>query len=256
MIKKILPLGIVLLSLMIVVILTKNDSVNDSTSNYQPETHVDNEIKNNDVSKIPSFNLHEKINFLKTKMIQKLDVILILIISLSISILIFFILLKRINKSNLSIRKIEIYQQKIKVSQNILSEEVLKLDNKYVSILEAQMSSSNLQSPDIDHDLIIKIINELNRIENNLSQMDPTIKGYKQLMFSIRRIKDNCISNDYQIVDMSGYTYDNGMKVIATFNLDDNLKEGEQKITQVIKPQINYRGKMIQKSEIVVSQNL
>ncbi len=46
------------------------------------------------------------------------------------------------------------------------------------------------------------------------------------------------------------------MKVTANFVEDEELKEGEQIITSIIKPQINYRGVMIQSAQITVSQNL
>ena len=36
----------------------------------------------------------------------------------------------------------------------------------------------------------------------------------------------------------------------------ENLKDGEQIITGIIKPQVNYNGKMIQAAQITVSQNI
>ena len=46
------------------------------------------------------------------------------------------------------------------------------------------------------------------------------------------------------------------MKVVANFVSDENLKDGEQIITGIIKPQVNYNGKMIQAAQITVSQNV
>ena len=58
------------------------------------------------------------------------------------------------------------------------------------------------------------------------------------------------------IVEMLGKPYNDGMKVSVNFETDESLKEGEQIITGIIKPQINYKGKMIQTAQITVSQNL
>ena len=69
-------------------------------------------------------------------------------------------------------------------------------------------------------------------------------------------MKDNLKANGYELVDMLGKTYSDGMKVTANFVEDEELKEGEQIITSIIKPQINYRGVMIQSAQITVSQNL
>jgi len=54
---------------------------------------------------------------------------------------------------------------------------------------------------------------------------------------------------------MLGKPYNDGMKVIANFIEDEELKEGMQIITSIIKPQINYEGIMIQSAQITVSQN-
>jgi hypothetical protein len=48
--------------------------------------------------------------------------------------------------------------------------------------------------------------------------------------------------------------YNDGMKVQANFRPDDSLKDGEQVITRIIKPQVNYGGVMIQSAQIEVSQ--
>ena len=68
-------------------------------------------------------------------------------------------------------------------------------------------------------------------------------------------MKDNLLANGYEIVDMLGKPYDDGMKVTANFIEDEDLEEGQKIITAVIKPQINYKGKMIQAANITVSQN-
>jgi len=59
-----------------------------------------------------------------------------------------------------------------------------------------------------------------------------------------------------KIVNMLGKPYNEGMKVVANFVPDDSLEEGKQIITGIIKPQINYRGVMIQAAQITVSQNI
>ena len=85
--------------------------------------------------------------------------------------------------------------------------------------------------------------------------MDPSIKGYKQLAKAVQRIKDNFLANGYEIVDMLGKPYIAGMKAAVTFVIDENLSRGEQVITKVIKPQINYQQQMIQAAQIEVSQS-
>ena len=61
-------------------------------------------------------------------------------------------------------------------------------------------------------------------------------------------------SNGYEIVEMLGLPYTEGMRVTADFIPDEDLAPGEQIITRIIKPQINYQGVMIQSAQIEVSQ--
>lgn len=146
---------------------------------------------------------------------------------------------------------------KIKSAQDALREESLKLDEKLVELLDKQMTIQNAvpAQSEPDHSLALKVADEIVRIETNLSRMDNSVKGYKQLSASVRRIKENFAANGYEMVDMLGKPYKEGMKVIANFVADESLKEGEQVITGIIKPQINYNGVMIQTAQITVSQN-
>lgn len=164
-----------------------------------------------------------------------------------------YLLLHRRNK--VSVDKID----KITVMQKLLQEESVSLDNKLVEILNTQVKIVQERptvSNEPDHSLALKVANEITRIETNLSRMDERIKGYKQLSASVRRVKDNFLANGYEIIDMLGKPYNEGMRVESDFIVDEDLKEGERIITTVIKPQVNYASKIIQKAKIVVSQNI
>ena len=93
-------------------------------------------------------------------------------------------------------------------------------------------------------------------MEMTLYKMDRSVRGHKQLSKSIKQMKDNLLANGYELVDMLGKDYHEGMKVTANFVEDEDLPEGKQIITGIIKPQINYKGKMIQSAQITVSQNI
>lgn len=107
-----------------------------------------------------------------------------------------------------------------------------------------------------NHSLAIKVADEIVRIELNISRMAPDTKGLKQISRAVKRIKDNFLANGYEIVDMIGKPYNEGMKVIANFVQDEDLNPGEQIISGIVKPQINHNGKMIQAAQVTVSQNI
>ena len=141
-----------------------------------------------------------------------------------------------------------------------LEEETVKLDNKLVELLESQLKikeatpTSLVENTAIpDHSLALKVADEIVRINKNISQMDSSVKGLKQLTASVKRIQDNFAANGYELVEMIGKEYNEGMKAIANFTPSDKIETGKQIITRIIKPQVNYKGAMIQSAQIEVS---
>lgn len=182
-----------------------------------------------------------------------------IVLIISIGLLWFAIYLKsKVQKGGTAIDQVLKAQETLKTAHSKLQEESLKLDSKLLEIAEKQLENPAVPeiSPKIDHSLILKVADEVARIEVNLSRMDPATRGYKQLTKAIQRIKDNFMANNYEFVEMLGKPYNERMKVIADFVLDENLQEGQQIISGITKPQINYNGKMIQAAQIKVSQNL
>ena len=170
----------------------------------------------------------------------------------------YYILRKKISSGATTIDKIRSAQEGLETAQKAMQEESVKLDNKLVELLDKQLQISQ-NKPDgatIDHSFVMKVADEIVGIETNLYRMDPNTRGYRQLLRRIEHIRNNFLANGYEIVEMLGKPYNEGMKVVANFVSDDTLAEGEQKITGIIKPQINYKGKMIQSAQITVSQNL
>lgn len=180
--------------------------------------------------------------------------VLCFVLAVFLSVGIFLLLKRNIQNSG------EKLSREIEGTRKKLEEEGVKLDNKLLELLEKQLSVKQEQkqiSPqetEPDHSLALKVADEIVRIQKNLSQMDDSVKGIKQLSASVERIRSNFEANGYEIVDMLNKPYNDGMKVQANFRPDDSLKEGEQIITRIIKPQVNYSGVMIQSAQIEVSQ--
>ncbi len=169
-----------------------------------------------------------------------------------------YYLVKRIKSGNSSIDDVRKAQEALQSAQVKMQEESVKLDDKLLELFDKQMAvvPQVVTNDEPDHSLTLKVADEIVRIEMNMSRMDSSIKGYKQLAKAVERIKDNFKANGYEIVDMLGKPYNEGMKVIANFVADESLAEGAQVITGITKPQINYNGKMIQAAQITVSQNI
>lgn len=150
-----------------------------------------------------------------------------------------------------------------------LSAKADKLNEEIVNRLSSEMSEMQTLSKqigsistatgggsDTEQKLITTLADRITFMEMTLYKMDSSVRGHKQLSKSIKQMKDNLLANGYELVDMLGKDYHDGMKVTANFVEDENLPDGKQIITGIIKPQINYQGKMIQSAQITVSQNL
>jgi hypothetical protein len=146
----------------------------------------------------------------------------------------------------------------IKKSSESIREEIMKLDNQVFWTLDFQKKLNNVElepgEPSIiDHTLVLKVADEIIRIQKNLSNLDQETKGVKQLEFAVERIQDNFKENGYEIVELLNKPYDQGMKLSAKFKSDPAMRKGEQIITRIIKPQVNFNNNIIQEAQVEVS---
>lgn len=158
-------------------------------------------------------------------------------------------------KSRLTMVKTELSDE-IKNTSAAIREDLLKLDNQIFWALDFQKKlrrTEQNESEDIDHSLALKVADEIIRIQKNLRNMDPETKGLKQLEFAVDRIQDNFKESGYEMVELLNKPYDQGMKVSAKFKYDDTLGQGEQIITRIIKPQVNFNDVTIQEAQVEVS---
>lgn len=186
--------------------------------------------------------------------------IFIVIVFLAIIVVIAYRLAKRIKSGNSTIGDVRKAQEMLQAAQAKMQEESIKLDNQLLTIVQKQLetstSSTSKTTGEPDHSLVVKLADEIARIETNLSKMDKSVRGYKQLVQAKDRMINNVRANGYEIISLLGQEYNDGMQFQTRFVPDESLPEGKRIITGMIKMQVNYNGKMIQPAEIVVSQNI
>jgi hypothetical protein len=148
----------------------------------------------------------------------------------------------------------------LEITSKKLESEQLKLDQKLIELYESKLvtqkteiESSQKKDKDIDHSLALKVGDEIIRMRKNISSMPVDTKGLKQLSKALQRIQDTFKVNGYEMIEMLDKPYNEGMKVVANFVPDDNLDAGQQIITRIIKPQVNFNGVMVQSAQIEVS---
>lgn len=170
----------------------------------------------------------------------------------------YYILRRKISSGATTIDKIRSAQEGLETAQKAMQEESVKLDSKLVELLDKKIEATPTPNAteQTDHKLALKVADEIVRIEMNLSKMDSSIRGYNQLKHAVIRIRNNFSANGYEIVEMLGKPFNEGMKATVSYETDETLKEGERIISRITKPQVNYNGKLIQVAEITVSENI
>lgn len=152
-----------------------------------------------------------------------------------------------------------------KLSKTKLSieESLVKEFGKQTELMDTQLHLIEKQKTTLqatpnaepDHSLALKVASEINLIERNINLMDSKTKGLKQLQASVGKLKDNLSANGYEMPELLGKQFHQGMKVIVTSTIpDENLEKDSEIITKVLIPQVNYNDKMIQTAQIETSK--
>lgn len=158
--------------------------------------------------------------------------------------------------------KLDMVAQLSKTKSSI-EESLIGEFGKHAELLDTQLHLIKQQntmvqsSPNAepDHSLALKVASEINLIERNVKLMDTKTKGLKQLVASIGKLKDNLAANGYEMPELLGKQFHQGMKVIVASSIpDENLEKDSEIITKVLIPQVNYNDKMIQTAQIETSK--
>jgi hypothetical protein len=175
--------------------------------------------------------------------------------------LLYWLLSKRQKKDRSDVRDMlsrssENLLEQIKENSNSIGTNFLKELHEYSDLVALQFQSkqSSTDAKEPDHSLALKVASEINLIERNINLMDSKTKGLKGLQASVGKLKDNLSANGYEMPELLGKQFHQGMKVIVTSSIpDENLEKGSEIISKVLIPQVNYNDKMIQTAQIEVS---
>ncbi|MBC8185738.1 hypothetical protein H8E88_32020 [candidate division KSB1 bacterium] len=204
-------------------------------------------VKDDNKSQIKS--LDQSIN--KTISDRTLYSIIIILVLLILLVIVFFFLKSKVAQQQDSLSSVKDAQEK-------LENEAIQLDTKLIQILEQELEVAQQQpqqTKEVDHSLPMKLGEEIHRMRKRLKIMDES-QGTKVLNKRIESLEEKINDMGYEIVNLEGKPFNDGMTVQAKFVADENLKEGESIIRRVIKPQINFNDNLIQTAEVEVAQGI
>ena len=172
-------------------------------------------------------------NDLKSRTMWGISLFLFFVI---ISFVVYWLLHRRITKGYLDVTALKLKADKL--NEDILNQfsldmtEMQKIAASLVALSSMQVSQTSNVAP--DHSLIKTLADRIIFMEMTLYKMDSTVKGHKTLVKAIANMKNNLFANGYELVDMLGKPYHEGMLVSNTDFVDDEmLKEGERIITKI-----------------------
>lgn len=215
------------------------DSLKINTSNFQiMKSETNQQIE----------NINESISR------QALYWIIGILAALLLSLVVFFFLKSKLAKNTASL------DIQIEKTRHQFESESIKLDTKLVELLEKQLkisamdiTSSSGNDKAKDHSLAKRVGEEIHRMRNRIVTLPQDIKGITPLVKSLERLESQFNDDGYELINLIDRPFTDGLAVKAIFIPSDDLLKDERKITKVIKPQINFKGQIIQESEIEVS---
>jgi hypothetical protein len=162
------------------------------------------------------------------------------------------------NSKNEIDKEIEITRSSLSTIEQKLFEEynkqVVGIEQLSLSISELNKGKSPASITEQDHSLVLKVADEVTRINAFANTLDPTKQEAIALKGSVNKIIDNFKANKYEIVDLLGQKYDDRLNIIVVGeSIDSNLNSGEEKITKIIKPLVKYNGEQIQAAQVEIS---
>jgi len=152
--------------------------------------------------------------------------------------------------------------EQLSKTKSSIEDSLIKEFGRQTELMETQLrlieqqktANQTKQNIGPDHSLALKVADQLVAIERSVGLMDQKTKGLQRIKNSITNLKDNLSANGYELPDLIGKPFNQGMKIIVVSSIpDENLKIGEEIISRVVKPQVNYNDKMIQAAQVEVS---
>ncbi len=180
------------------------------------------------------------------------------ILALLIVVVAYFVVRRKAKKNSEQIGQAVSNISKLELEQKAFDNSIIDSDTKLMGLIEKQLEVAQkigTEQKEVDHSLAIAVANELARIKQNLNHMDSSVKGVSQLKNRSNAIMATLNSKQYEIPELLGRVYHDGDIMIATMELNEEMKPGTNRIKRVIKPQVSYAGKLIQPAEVVVEFN-
>lgn len=120
---------------------------------------------------------------------------------------------------------------------------------------EIELNAAN-ETSEPDHDLPIRVAEEVFRMRTRLSRMPEETKGLSALMNAVNRLEDELNIKGYTVIDITGQPYSDEMTIsVKEFIPHDDLPPGKKRILRMLKPQVRYGNRVVSFGECEVAMS-
>jgi hypothetical protein len=145
--------------------------------------------------------------------------------------------------------------EKLQIGANKQDAELAEILRSQLEVLSGHRSAEERTPVEKNHRLPLKVGDEIHRMRKRIQNMPQDIKGLGALRNSLARLEEEFNEQGYEIEDLLGKKYVDGMKVEARFVENPNIPPGQEIITEVIRPQIEFKGELIQPAKVEVGKS-
>ena len=135
---------------------------------------------------------------------------------------------------------------------NTSSEDIASALEKFASIILAQPKTDSVP----DHSMVFEFAKQIVSMENNLSRMDTEVRGLNRITRAIENMHNTLKTMNYEIVPLLGSNLIEGRIIeIGLSEPDVSIEAGKKIIYNVVKAEILFNGKQIQRAKVDIKYN-
>jgi preprotein translocase subunit SecG len=132
------------------------------------------------------------------------------------------------------------------------SEDIASALEKFASIILAQPKTDSVP----DHSMVFEFAKQIVSMENNLSRMDTEVRGLNRITRAIENMHNTLKTMNYEIVPLLGSNLIEGQIIeIGLSEPDVSIEAGKKIIYNVVKAEILFNGKQIQRAKVDIKYN-
>ncbi len=187
---------------------------------------------------------------------KKFNLLLIALFTiLFVVLIVLFIFFRKLNNLNIKNNELKIkvldLNEKLDNLSALNSEELMTIIQNYYSELPSKEIPETT-----DHSMVIEFIKHVVTIENNLSRMDQNDRGLVRIKRSLDNIYNFFNTIDYEITPLLGQNIKEGHIIeIDRSEPDESVAIGQKIIYNVVKAEILFQGKQIQRAKVDIKYN-